>query len=335
MENAEKVLKEGFQEIRTDSHRGLPSPPSPLPPAGEGSDAGQSFLDHGGRGGRREKALANPGKASGSLATRQRGFTLVEAVMVIVIAGIVAAAVAVFIRHPIEAYVDIARRAALTDTADTAARRIARDLSGALPNSVRVDVTGLFLEFVPIVAGGLYRAEGGLAGTDDPLLFDGADMSFDVLGPPLSLTASPDLSLVVYNQGIAGADVYENPSTVRRGLASVSGNTLSFSGGGLTVPSPGHRFQIAGKPVSYVCDLATGMLWRYAGYAFQNPQPASLSALGGSGAARSLLASRLAGCKFAYTGALQGNGLVSILLSFSGDGETVTLQQQVNVDNVP
>ena len=53
-----------------------------------------------------------------------RGVTLIELIVVIAITGIVGAAVAVFIRRPVEAYADAARRAALTDEADTALRRI-------------------------------------------------------------------------------------------------------------------------------------------------------------------------------------------------------------------
>ena len=59
----------------------------------------------------------------------QCGFTLIEAIMVIVITGILAGMVAVFIRAPIDAYVDSARRADLTDVADTAVRRVARGSS--------------------------------------------------------------------------------------------------------------------------------------------------------------------------------------------------------------
>ena len=50
------------------------------------------------------------------------GFTLVEAIMVIVITGILAGMVAVFIKAPVDGYVDSVRRAELTDAADTALR---------------------------------------------------------------------------------------------------------------------------------------------------------------------------------------------------------------------
>jgi len=92
--------------------------------------------------------------------SRQRGFTLVELVMVIVILGIVGGMVAVFMRAPIEAYFDSGRRAALTDVADTAVRRMSRDLRKALPNSIRtstVNGSDTCLEFIPTRTGARYR----------------------------------------------------------------------------------------------------------------------------------------------------------------------------------
>jgi len=68
--------------------------------------------------------------------------TLIEMIVVIAITGILAAAVAVFIRRPVEGYIDAARRAELSDVADTALRRITRDLRTVLPNSIRITTAG-------------------------------------------------------------------------------------------------------------------------------------------------------------------------------------------------
>jgi prepilin-type N-terminal cleavage/methylation domain-containing protein len=72
----------------------------------------------------------------------QRGFTLIEMIMVIVITGILSGMVAVFIKGPVESYFDMARRAELTDVADTAVRRMARDIRSSVPNTLRNPADG-------------------------------------------------------------------------------------------------------------------------------------------------------------------------------------------------
>jgi MSHA biogenesis protein MshO len=83
----------------------------------------------------------------------QHGFTLIEAIMVIVITGILAGVVAVFITRPVQGYVDSVRRAELTDVADVALRRIGRDVRLALPNSLRVSGNSC-IEFIMTKGGG-------------------------------------------------------------------------------------------------------------------------------------------------------------------------------------
>lgn len=87
----------------------------------------------------------------------QSGFTLVEAIVAMVVFGIAVALIGMFIRFPIQSYFDTERRARLTDRADTALRRMTRDLRLALPNSVRVMQDGAvqYLEFFQTRAGAL------------------------------------------------------------------------------------------------------------------------------------------------------------------------------------
>lgn len=260
-----------------------------------------------------------------------------EALVVIMITGIIAGGVAIFMRGAVQGYFDASRRAQLTDIADTAARRIARDIQGALPNSVRVS-GGAFIEFVPIRGAGRYRTEKGVDVADDPLDFAvPADGSFDVLGPQVSV-ANGD-ALVIFNMGQPGADVYEGSS--RRAVAAPYGtvSNVSFTPAGSAFPfaSPGSRFQVVNTAVTYACDLANGQLWRYSEYAIQAAQPASIVALDTLDPVnRSLMASNVTACSMTYTsGVLERNGLVVIHLAITEQGETVTLQHQVNVVNTP
>lgn len=263
----------------------------------------------------------------------QRGFTLVEAVMVIALTGIVAAMVAVFIREPVQGYFDTVRRAELTDVADTAARRIARDLHLALPNSVRSSGP-LAIEFLRTRTGGRYRAELGTGG-EDVLDFTAADTSFEVLGPPLTFAAGDQI--VVYNLGIPGADAYEgnSASTHNRrayaGSVGTVGNVTISSANALPFASPGRRFQVVDSPVSYICDLGAGTLRRYSGYPISATQ--ATPPVGGTNA---LLAENVSACSFTYqSGVTQRTGLVAIQLAVTQDGETVSLHHEVHVSNVP
>lgn len=274
-----------------------------------------------------------------------RGFTLVEAVIVIVITGVIGAIVAIFIKAPVEAYVDTVRRGELTDIADTTVRRMARDIQAALPNSVRVTGSDMFLEFLPIKTAGRYRAAVAQDGSGNPLDFGASspDTSFDVLGPPVSVLSGDQI--VIYNLGLPGSDAYEGTS--RRSASAPFGaslNTVTFNPGAADFPfaSPGSRFQVINTPVSYVCQPnsaspASGALYRYSGYAIQSAQPATVAALDGlANVIKTTLATNVSACSMTYTTVAQQHlGLVSIYLAVTKSGETVQLRYQVNVDNTP
>lgn len=270
---------------------------------------------------------------------RHRGFTLLEAVVVIMLTGIVGVMVSTFIRQPVDAYVDLGRRAELTDAADLALRRMARELRTALPNSVRVAGGGTYVEFLPVRSAGRYRAAQTTAGIGNVLDFSSAsDGDFDVLGPAVEAQAGDQL--VVHNLGLPGADAYEGTS--RRALTSTGTglSALSYTPGGTQFPyaSPHQRFHIVSTPVSFGCTPVAGgagSLRRYAGYAIQAAQPtATLSALTGTGNA--LLTGSVAACSFTYTGAATGrNAVVTLRLTLTSGGESISLLQQVQVEGSP
>lgn len=281
----------------------------------------------------------------------QSGFTLVEMIVVMVITGIIGGMVAIFLRAPVQGYVDSARRAELSDTADTTLRRITRDIRTALPNSIRLwgSVSGAgscagnetcYMEFLPVKSGGRYR-RGVVQAGDNPLEFTAADSSFDVIGP-MPLMAAGD-RLVIYNRGTTGADAYTaNTGNDNTGAyASATATTVTISPAKLfPFPSAGSRFQVINTPVSYVCAPATdaagngsGGLTRWQGYAIQAAQPTALPASGTPSSA--LLAGKVSACSFSYGAVGQRLALVTLRLTLTDGGESVTLYNAMHVSNVP
>jgi MSHA biogenesis protein MshO len=265
---------------------------------------------------------------------RHRGFTLIEAVLVIAITGVVIAMVAIFIVPAITAYFASATRARLGDEADTALRRITRDLSAALPNSVRV--TGMSVELIPVSGAARYAM-----GTDaaDPLLFGTADTSFAIVGPALRL-ASGNQRLAWYNlgPGVPDADAYTLSNVRVASTAAGNVSSVTISGAALPVPlqAPPYRVYAIEQPVTYRCDTMAETLTRYTGYGFVSTQPDPPS--GGSVA---VLAQHVKSCSFSYSTPTITARYALVTLSIqlgatnSGGLETVSLYHTVHVDNLP
>lgn len=264
-----------------------------------------------------------------------KGFTIVEMIVVITVVGILAAGAVTFIRNPTQAYFDVENYANLTDRADTALRRMSREMRNALPNSVRTTTNGAdsFVEFIPVTAAGRYRAEVGNSASDNPLDFSLSADNFDVLGAPITVTAGQQL--VIYNLGVTGADAYEGTS--RRALTTTGTlNVLGFNGASaFPQPSPSSRFYVVATATTFACDMTNQRLMMYSGYAIQNAQPASIGALNALGTGRQI-AANVTSCQMRYVpGALQRSGIVLIYLGLTQETAKVNLMHQVNVVNSP
>ncbi|MDI3293883.1 PulJ/GspJ family protein [Janthinobacterium tructae] len=293
-----------------------------------------------------------------SLRPRQRGFTLIELIVVIVITAIVAGMVTVFIRAPIQSYLDVSARAELADAADLVSRRITRDVRLALPNSVRVtsNSSGSFLELLLTKTGGRYLSE------DDPNTIPGNVLAFDPSTPEAKLnmftivgaapsgvqTIVPGDFIVVNNLGDQPpVDAYDCSGQCNRAqVASISGNDVTlvknpFVAQTPSMPSLSYRFQVVSTVVTYHCAPnanGTGTLTRYAGYVIEADQPVSTAALTGAPSA-ALMANQVARCAFSFATLpnLQ-RGLVSVSLTLGapgGNAGQITLVQQAQVNNSP
>lgn len=297
-------------------------------------------------------------------ATAQRGFTLIELVLVIVIASVLAAMVSSFVTLPVRGAVDVARRAELTDLADNALRRMERDLRRALPNSVRVTTVGTatFIEFLEVRTGGRYRVESsgaptiaaacsdavGSGGDGDGLANEDVlesgipDRCFRTLGVVSDFAAIVPNSdwLVVYNlgPGYAAADAYASGNATGGNKARITAVDVG-SGGEQRIGfephtfeslSPGARFQVVSGPVTYECDPAAGVIRRYSGYGIGAAQATTFSVT------PAVLASNVSTCGITYTsGATERGGLVRLAVTLAKEGESIALEYEVMVGNVP
>ncbi len=287
----------------------------------------------------------------------QRGFTLVEMIVVIVITGIIAGVVAIFLRAPVQGYVDSARRAELTDVADTAVRRMARDVRTAVPNSMRIAAcAGVCAEFLPTKTGSRYRADptggaGGCGASGDDLDFAAADTCFEIIGTPIALAANDQI--VVGSTQSDGNPPYQDPAfnpatSIRRPVAAAGvGPAMQVVRMTSTVKLPAsaelpsQRFDVvdgAQQAVTFGCvnvgtdasGNGTGQLMRYWAYGYNAAQ-----AFPPAGGQSSVLADKVSACTIDYDVPNQRFGLLAVRLTLSSGGESVSLYNEIHVNNAP
>jgi|SRR6266850_6466354 len=299
-----------------------------------------------------------------------RGLTLIELVLAMVLVGIIVAGTAYFF-YPVTQSVDLAGRAALTDIADNALQRIAREVRLALPNSVRRTTSGSssFLEFLPVRTAGRYRADGGgiAGGTDCPNIGgvgvpDSDQLSFNpvvdtcfktigTLADATTITTNDWLVFNNYGEGFDGQTAYATAGTLnRRKISAAADETtrerIAFIS---TVAldrtlhdSPGKRFFVivgnasGPEPVTYECNTSTRTLVRRSGYTMTAAQPTSFT-----GGTSNLIADDVSDCNFDYVANVAPQiGLLTLRLTLSrglpgGATQTVSLYHAVHVTNVP
>ncbi|MDH4392964.1 MAG: type II secretion system protein [Aquabacterium sp.] len=277
------------------------------------------------------------------------GFTLVELIVTLVLFGLMAATLVVFLRPAVDSWLAVRTRAALASDADHALRRMLRDVRAAVPNSIRSPGAQCF-ELVPTGGGGRYREADDFVTTGSAAVDPQAATSqFDVYNTLTPLPAVGDW-LVVDNQN--PGDVYSgvNRSAITalatpaaaHGRHRLSINPLQFPLG-----YDGGRFNWVAdsqKAVFYVCSGASsvlngngdapGVLYRLKNYGFNAGAPPSCPATAGA----DVLATGVRSCRFLYNanqGATQQSGFLSLQIELTRNNETASLVLGAHVSNVP
>ncbi|HAT33910.1 MAG TPA: prepilin-type cleavage/methylation domain-containing protein [Janthinobacterium sp.] len=271
-----------------------------------------------------------------------RGFTLIEAIVVIVITGILSGIVALFIRVPIQNYADNAARAELTDIADLAMQRLRRDIRLALPNSIVLLNNGSSIQFLITKTGGRYlSADDGAVGNELDFT-DATKLTFDVVGPMPDARQAilPGDFIVVYNlgTGMSPADAYAGGNVAT--VTGVAGNTITMNANPFAVvppvpvmESPNHRFQVVTGTVTYICNgvaPGAGTLTRVYSNTISSANPPV--------GAPALLANKVTACQFDYQALPNTHSAmvgVSLTLERPVSEGAVQLVQQIHVDNTP
>lgn len=291
----------------------------------------------------------------------QRGFTLIELIVVMVVTGILAGILVTFFSPAVNNYFASSRRAMLTDAADGAMRRMSRDIRVSVPNSVdiRSGSQGPCIGMLPSSSGGRFR-------TDRDVDWDNAHpnpadqskpvtpgMTFGTFDATTAVSGNQNDWVLIGNQTYDEVYTSGNHGRLVAPPSAPPDPRLGSKRITLQAPMPvpsgydGARFFIvpnAQQVVAYVCagsgvdasGNGLGTLYRVRGLPLGASSPyACPAAIAGT---TPVVATHVSACTIKFTpnpGPTQLSGLVEVDLTLTEANENVRLNFGVVVENVP
>ena len=243
---------------------------------------------------------------------KQRGFTLVEIILTLVVMSILVLAISGFLELGSRGYVDTVERQSVQTQAQFVVEKLSRELRHAVPNSVEYDGNSGCLSFYPIAYFGFYHRQ------------PNGDLALLVAQSVVDLTAISHYQMAINPTSVQ--EVQQAPQLATH-LSSLADHTqledtkntyLWLQGASLFASdSPSHRFYWYQSKISYCYEKPN--LWR------KVDNQVSVQVAG-----------QLHSLDFQVQGAsMEHNGLVRIALSFERQAEISRYEQEVQVLNVP
>ncbi len=275
---------------------------------------------------------------------RQKAFTLIEMITVIVLLGIIAGLLTPFIAKAMQAYTHSKARAELVAKGRLALERLAREVRQAVPNSLSVLSGGTGIEFARSRAGGRYVERFDNFGTEfsrinlrfrknanlTRLYIVGTNLNY-VAGDVLVIANTSPADLQTGNTATPISGITATTAAGPGNDGTTNGQILSFSGQQFTMESPGKHFSIIDQTVEVGLSgsnlrwfTATGLTNYDGAVNWSNSDP--------------LLIDGVTAVTFFYTpGTPQSTGVlrVDLQIADTGAGETIRLYHEIHVRNTP
>lgn len=271
---------------------------------------------------------------------RNKGFSLIELVAVIVIMGIMATASVEYIRIGSQIYIEASVRQKTLGQSRFIVERLTREIRASVPSSVRIitssDNTESCIEFIPIKASGAYR-------TDDQAVI-----------APFAPESRATMEAISWNGGYTAGDnlyIYATQSAHMYGAASRSAVIASVAADAVNneqiaitfaanamfpKESPRQRYYTADHSISFCID--DDKIYRYQLTSFSAGQLLPSTGLtGGVLMAEGISNSLSTEPAFSYnTAAHTRNSVVNLYLEFAANqDENMFFNHEVHIANVP
>lgn len=195
----------------------------------------------------------------------QKGFTLIELIIVIVILGIISVSTFAYLGFGAQIFRDTVERSALASEGRFVIERFSREVRNALPGSVRV--AGDCVEYAPIFTSSLYLSLPTSSSSSVP---------FEVANSIENKATSTYAGRRVFVYANTESHIYDgSPSDARWHeiqAATIDASVLTFDidGNVFGRESPAQRYFVTGEPVSWCRNGQT--LVRFENYGWQEIQ---------------------------------------------------------------